>query len=188
MTTSWERLERNPPLRGLRTQTTDPVNHPLFQWGVLAFKVWPLNVHDFDLETDTDWAVKPIAGAANYREWVGENDESIFFRGRLFPYRIGGFSEIEIFDAHRRAGYAALLIQGTNPGRKLGWFVCEKLVRSHTFLGAEGIGQQIAFEANLVRVPTPAYQETFFQQMVRSGAVAADAASEQPPVPTQLGP
>lgn len=172
MATKWTDLSAGnyPALRGLRTQTTDPANSTLFTWGVLAFKVWPLNVHDLDIETDTDWATKAIAGAATYREWVGENDESIYFRGRLFPYRIGGYYEIEIFEAHRRAGYAALLLQGSNPSRKLGWFVCEKLIRSHTFLSAEGIGQQIAFEANMVRVPTPAYQEAMFRQTVQSGA------------------
>jgi phage protein U len=181
MATSWRNLEKNPVLRGLRTQTTDPTNSVLYMWGILEFKVWPLNVHDLDHETDTDWAKKDIAGAATYREWVGEGDESIYFRGRLFPYRIGGFSAIEIFESHRRAGYAALLLQGSNPGRKLGWFVCEKLIRSHTFLSAEGIGQQISFEANLVRVPTPAYQETIFRQMVQGGDTNADTAA--PPSP-----
>ena len=177
MTTSWRSLGSNPALNGLRAQTTDPHRSLLYQWGTaITFEVWPLNVYEFDHETDTDWAEKEIAGAAIWREWVGENNETIYFRGRLFPYRIGGFSEIEMFEAARRNGVAGLLMRGGNPSTKLGWFVCEKLVRSNTFLSGEGIGQQIAFEAQLTRVPTPAYQENMLQLNVAIGALNVGAA------------
>ena len=156
MTTSWRNL-RVAPDHGLAIQTTDPKNSTLYIWGPgVVFEVWPLNVHEFDHESDTDWAQKEIAGAAIYREWVGENDETLYFRGKLFPYRIGGYSSIEIFEANRRAGLAHLLMRGGNPAYKLGWFICEKLVRSNTFLSGEGLGQQIQFETQLTRVPTPA--------------------------------
>ena len=79
----------------------------LMQWGPsIQFLVQPLNFHEMDHETETDWAKKEIAGAAIYREWVGENDEVIHLRGKLFPYRVGGMSEIETFDSQRRAGLA----------------------------------------------------------------------------------
>ncbi len=176
MSTSWRTL-RNAPLNGLRVQTTDPGNSLLYQWGPLQFTVWPLNVHEFDHETDTDWAQKEIAGAAIYREWVGENDENIYFRGKLFPYRIGGMAEIEIFEANRRAGLAQLLLRGGNPGTKLGWFVCEKLVRSNTFLSGEGLGQQIAFEAQLARVPTPQDNEAVYRNGVKTGWIGTSIGS-----------
>lgn len=185
MATSWRAAANsNFALSGLRWQTTDPRNSVLYQWGPLQFMVRPMNVHEVDHETDTDWATKEIAGAAIYREWVGENDEVLYFRGRLFPYRIGGMSEIEIFEANRRAGIAQLLVRGGNPGDKLGWYVCEKLVRAHTFLSAEGVGQQIAFETQLARIPTPAYQETFYSQNVftggfNGGPVAGPAPGEE---------
>jgi phage protein U len=176
MTTSWRRIGASEglgmngaPARGLSLQTTDPIIPQLYKWGPLSFRTWPVNVYELDHDTDTDWAQKEIAGAAIYREWVGENDETIFFRGKLFPYRLGGFAEIEIFEANRRAGLAQMLLRGTNPSFNMGWFVCEKLVRSHTFLSAEGIGQQIAFEAQMARVPTPSYQETFLGDNQRVG-------------------
>ena len=126
----------------------------LMMWGPsITFQVWPLNYHEMDHETGTDWARKEIAGAAIYREWVGEQDETIGVRGRLFPYRIGGMSQIELFDSQRRAGMANLLMRGD--GRKLGWFVCEKLAENHTFISFEGVGQMIAFEAAMTRVPVP---------------------------------
>jgi phage protein U len=157
MTTNWRSVGTNPAGLGLRAQTTNPDSTSLlYQWGPrIQFTIWPLNIYEFDHESDTDWATKEIAGAAIYREWVGENDENIYFRGKLFPYRIGGMKDIEVFEANRRAGLAHLLTRGSNPSDKLGWWVCEKLIRSNTFLSGEGVGQQIAFEAQMVRVPTP---------------------------------
>ena len=155
MSTNWRNLT-DPALRGLNLQTSDPNNQGvLFLWGPrIEFRVWPMNIHEYDHESDTDWAQKEIAGAAIYREWVGENDEVLYLRGRLFPYRIGGVPQIEVL-GNRRAGLAQLLMRGANPTTKLGWFVCEKLVRANTFLSGEGLGQQINFEAQMARVPTP---------------------------------
>lgn len=126
----------------------------LMQWGDIQFMTQPLNYDEMDHDTNTDFAHKEIAGAAIYREWVGENDELIYLRGKLFPYRIGGMADMDKFDAYRRAGYANLLVRGD--GRKMGWFVCEKLTRNHAYISSEGIGQQISFEAVLARVPVPA--------------------------------
>lgn len=149
---------------------TNPANHQtvLFQWGVIRFEVYPLNIHEFDHDTETDWAHKEIAGAAIYREWVGENDERLFFRGHIFPYRIGGMDSLNAFEQQRRAGYSNLMVRGD--GRVLGWFVCEKLVRANTFLSAEGVGQQIAFEAAFARVPVP--EAEMYYRYVWSGVRA----------------
>lgn len=147
-----------------RMPTTGNTATGLMQWGTLPFQVWPLNYHEMDHETETDWAKKAIAGASIYREWVGENDEMIHLRGRLFPYRIGGMTAVESFDSQRRAGMANLLIRGD--GTWLGWFVVERLVRNHTFISFEGVGQQIFFEAIFARVPTPnpqTYMPTLWQ-------------------------
>ena len=170
MVTSWRALG-NASLNGLRMQTTDPTNSLLYQWGPLQFTVVIMNVHEFDHESDTDWAQKEIAGSSIYREWVGENDENIYLRGKLFPYRIGGMAQMEEFEASRRAGLAMLLLRGGNPGTKLGWFVCEKLVRANTFLSGEGLGQQIAFEAQMARVPTPQDNESIYGNMVATGLI-----------------
>ena len=118
---------------GLRVQTTDPRSTAslLYRWGPqIEFRTWPLNIFEMDHDSDTDFALKEIAGAAIYREWVGENDETIYFRGKLFPYRIGGMNEIEIFEANRRAGIAQLLIRGGNPSTKFGRHWSADRVRS----------------------------------------------------------
>jgi hypothetical protein len=68
----------------------------LFSWGNIQFELQPFNIHEYDHETASDWAQKQIAGAPVYREWVGENDEIISFRGRVFPYRIGGMGKLPV--------------------------------------------------------------------------------------------
>ena len=77
----------------------------------------------------------------------------IHIQGRLFPYRIGGMAMIDVFESQRRAGAANLLMRGD--GKNLGWYVCEKLVRTHHYISFEGVGQQIDFQAALARVPVP---------------------------------
>jgi phage protein U len=142
------------PRNGLYAGTNSAGNQTLMQWGILQFQVWPLNFHEMDHETSSDWAHKEIAGAPIYREWVGENDEIRHLRGKLFPYRIGGMTSIDMFEGLRRGGIAQMMVRGD--GMVLGWFVCEKLVRNHTFMSTEGVGKQISFEAVFARVPVPA--------------------------------
>ncbi len=137
----------------LYAPTTTEGNPTLMTWGAIQFQVHPLNFNEMDHETATSWAQKPIVGAAIYREWTGENDELRYVRGKLFPYRIGGMTEIEVLDMYRRGGIPNLLVGGD--GRALGWFVLEKLVRYHTWISAEGVGQRITFEAVFARVPVP---------------------------------
>lgn len=137
-------------------------NPSLFMWGLIQFEVIPLNIHEYEHDTETDWAHKEIAGAAIYREWVGENDERLAIRGKLFPYRIGGISEIEDLEAQRRGGIPNLMMRGD--GAYMGWYVCERLVRAHTYLSSEGIGQQIVFDAIFARVPVPAADEEWARQ------------------------
>ena len=61
-------------------------NWILFQWGPMQFEVYPLGISDYAHHTGADWAKKEIAGAAMYREWVGEQDEMITVKGRVFPH------------------------------------------------------------------------------------------------------
>ena len=61
-------------------------NWVLFQWGPIQFQVFPFNVDNYAHHTGADWAKKEIAGAAMYREWVGEADEQITLKGKVFPH------------------------------------------------------------------------------------------------------
>lgn len=122
-------------------------------WGMLQFEVYPLNFHELDHRTATDWARKEIAGAPIHREYVGEGDEELHLRGRVFPYRLGGLGELEIMEQMRRDGEAHLITR--SDGWRLGWYVMERLVRSHLFINPNAVGRQINFEAQFARVPVP---------------------------------
>jgi len=61
-------------------------NWVMFQWGPIQFQVFPFNVDNYSHHTGADWAKKEIAGAAMYREWVGEGDELITLKGKVFPH------------------------------------------------------------------------------------------------------
>lgn len=144
-------------------------NWVLFQWGPIQFQVHPFNVENYSHATGADWAKKEIAGAAMYREWVGENDEQITLKGKVFPHffaraakarnpnetkpNSGGLGQLDILDNMRRMGQAHVLIRGD--GWHFGWFVIDNLQRAHSLIAGDGIGQQIEFEASFQRVPVP---------------------------------
>lgn len=174
----------------------------LYTWGVLPFETYPLNINEAQHVTGTDWARKEIAGAAIYREWVGENDEELHLRGRVFPHYFahharrtvqnrtrfgdigaakpqqfggrlvsstdmpfvnptsGGLGHLDVMDNMRRLGQAHVLTRGD--GWHMGWYVVEKLVRSHTNIWLDGIGQQIEFEVTFQRVPVIDDAEAYF--------------------------
>lgn len=157
----------------------------LYSWGPLQFEVYPLSIGEIDHVTATDWARKEIAGAATYREWVGENEEEIHIRGKVFPHYFarasrqissltipqvnytgassGGLGHLDVMDNMRRLGQAHTLVRGD--GWHLGWFVIERLTRGHSYLGRDGIGQQIQFEATFQRVPVPNDPAAYYPQI-----------------------
>jgi phage protein U len=169
---SWQQTARVPVNQRGALPTTANYNTKLYQWGPLQFEVWPLNVHEFDHQTGTEWAHKLVVGAPVYREYTGEDDETINFRGRIFPYRIGGMSELELLNATRRAGIANLLIRGD--GVIMGWYVCEKLMRSNKELSAEGVGQVIEFEADFARIPSPEDGASYLSQLWGVGYISSE--------------
>jgi phage protein U len=61
-------------------------NWVIFQWGPVQFQVYPLGVNEMSHHTTADWSKKEIAGAAMYREWVGEGDETLTLKGKVFPH------------------------------------------------------------------------------------------------------
>lgn len=169
---SWHLTDKTPPSARQNLPTTDDRVASLYQWGPLQFQVWPLNVHEVDHETGSEWAHKLVVGAPIYREYTGEADDVIFFRGRIFPYRIGGMSSLELFEATRRSGMANLLVRGK--GEIMGWYVCEKLHRSHKELSSEGVGQMIEFEAHMARIPSPADGVSYLSQLWGIGYIAQE--------------
>jgi len=133
----------------------------LASWGPLQFEVYPLNYHEMDHMTQSDWAKKEIAGSPYYREWVGEGDEELYIRGRIFPYSLRGkgLHSLDVMEQMRRAQLIEYIMLGD--GRGLGWYLIEKLVRKHTNIVETGIGGKIEFETVFVRHPVPDARDHF---------------------------
>lgn len=126
------------------------------QWGLVRFETYPLNIHEYDHTTGATYAKKEIVESIPHREWTGHDDETLRLQGRVFPYRIGGFSALEAFDRYREMGSPLLLVRGNiSGGVAMGWYVCEQFVRRHTVLSIEGIGRAINFEATMARTDIP---------------------------------
>lgn len=131
-------------------------NVTLFQFGLVQFQVWPLNVSSYDHLTGADFAKKEVVDGPIRREHVGEKDEVIPMRGQVFPLAIGGFQNLEALETARREATAHILVRGGGSFlQNLGWFVIEDLRRGHEYLAANGVGRVISFEALFARVDTP---------------------------------
>lgn len=133
----------------------------LMQWANFQWQVWPVNIEEYDHTTASDWARKEVLGAGVYREWVGENDEELHLRGKLFPYYFAsmtrpndpGLATFQMLDNMRKAGHIDLLVRGD--GYQFGWFVIDRISRTNKALGPDGIGHQIDTEVIFVRMPKP---------------------------------
>jgi hypothetical protein len=85
--------------------------------------------------------------------------------------RLGGMSELELMEALRREHVSNKIIIGSgqvlgNGEGERGWYVLEQLSRTHRFLSAAGVGQEVAFEAAFVEVRQPSGAE-FIEDFMR---------------------
>lgn len=172
------------------------------QWSVFQFRVFPVNIDSTDHNTASDWARKEILGAAVFREWVGENDEEMHLRGKLFPYYYAaalrnerggvqiepGVATIQLLDNMRKAGHVDLLVRGD--GYQHGWFVIDRLSRASKSLGPDGIGREIDFEVVFTRIPRPSpqtYLSSLWPFLAPSTGAADNIAPELPGTSLQGG-
>lgn len=127
----------------------------LYQLGALVFEVAPFNVDSVEKTSSTDYAWKPIVGAPERPEWVGEGAETLTFHGRLFPEALGGLDEMKLLHRMRISGVAQHLMRGD--GEAMGWFLIEKVVERSTYLNGVGVPRMIEFDIEMRRTwrPTP---------------------------------
>jgi hypothetical protein len=71
---------------------------------------------------------------------------------------MNGLQSMEVL---RLAGVVNMMVRGD--GDILGWYALRKLHQAHHLLSAEGVGQQIDFEAQFMRMPVPEAAMNFNQ-------------------------
>lgn len=125
----------------------------LYLLGSLKIEVVPFNVHEADESGQTDYAIKPVAGAEPPLEYVGEGGNEMTLTGRLFPEALGGGDGLELLSQMRVSGRPQYLMRGD--GRPLGWQAILRVETSARFLNAQGVGKQIGISIGLRRARAP---------------------------------
>ncbi len=133
----------------------------LFQLGVITIaSPGPFNATDTAEEFGSDFAVKPVVGAQQPREFMGQADDHMTISGTLFPFFYGragqtsGLDEIEMLRAITGTGDPQPLVRGD--GTSLGSWLVEKVSVKGSRLSADGIGRVVAYDIQLVRSATDA--------------------------------
>lgn len=125
----------------------------LMKLGAIEFELFPLNTHEYSRSSMTDFARKPVVGARQPLEYVGQGEETMSITGRLFPHKLGGLAEFAVLRTMQEAGMAQFLMRGD--GRPLGWFVVESVEENSSEIHYDGVGQVIDFTIKLCRSPKP---------------------------------
>lgn len=125
----------------------------LMQMGSVSFEVYPFNTHEYAMSSQTDFVRKPVLGARQPLEYVGEGEQKLTIQGKLIPRHLGGLNTMAEVHAMRVAASGQLLVRGD--GKVLGWFVIETVEENSTMLGRDGVGQQIDFTITLARADKP---------------------------------
>jgi phage protein U len=131
----------------------------LYQWGQIQWDVMPFNVHKVEDMIEMDFARKEIMDTSVNRESTGPGEREMVMSGKIFPRKIGGLTEMALFEQVQLKQVAQQMIRGD--GRVLGWYVCTRLHKVGGFLLADGVPQQIEFEAQFFRADTPKGDEYF---------------------------
>lgn len=131
----------------------------LSQLGACQFSVAPFNYHETDNDVGASFAFHGVLGKMPDPEFVGEDTEKWSIRGRLFPEKFGGMSDMAMLRSMCRAGVPQFYMRGD--GVPLGWVVIELVTQRATYIGADGVGRVIEFEANLKSAGTPSADGIF---------------------------
>ena len=123
-----------------------------------------LNPQDVVEEFGGDFAVKPIVGAQQPREFVGPSDTRLVLSGTIFPFRYAaaggssGQTEIAQLKAYAAAGEPLPVTRGD--GFPMGYYIVEKVQLKHSKLAKTGLGRQQEFVLQLAQTPTGPSQAT----------------------------
>ena len=153
----------------------------LYQVGPLQFDIAPANLHEVNRWSATDYAKKPVVGRRQPHEYVGEGDDRLVLRGRLFPYKTGGLGCLEVANSIRASHAAQMVCRGD--GAVLGWFIITDVHSRDERLGPNGVGQIIEVQISLEKADPPSAENHFanvFSLSPGGDAMATNAGADAP--------
>lgn len=134
----------------------------LYMLGPLRIEVWPFNMDRVIEVGSADYAIKPVAGAEQPLEFVGEGANEISLDGMIWPSeRSGGqaLNSLEMLSQMRASGRPHYLMRGD--GKPLGWYAILTVATRSSHLDRDGVGKRINVAIDLRRAPRPSAQSFF---------------------------
>jgi len=125
----------------------------LYQIGTIEVDTRPFNADSMERQAGADFAVKPVIGGLQRREFMGEGDDKFTLSGQLLPFKTGGLTNVEALHGFRRSGTRLPLMRGD--GKSFGWVVIESIRESHSELQANGIGFVVKHTVEMTKVEPP---------------------------------
>lgn len=139
----------------------------LYMLGPLRIETWPFNVSEVGEFGSADFAVKPVVGAEQPLEFVGEGSNEVTLEGVIWPSERDGaeaLESLELLSQMRASGRPQYLMRGD--GRPLGWHAILGVAKKSDYLERDGIGRRVKVSIDLRRSPKPS-AELFFSLMAR---------------------
>lgn len=125
----------------------------LMMIGPVQFEVQPFNTHEYAHSHASDYVDKPVLGARQPLEFVGEGEETWAIKGRLFPKKLGGLNGLATLTAIRAAGQPTYMMRGD--GRPMGFVAVLSVSETSTYLDRDGVGQVIDFTVTVKQTGAP---------------------------------
>ena len=139
----------------------------LYTIGPLRIETWPFNVTDVGQYGSADYAVKPVVGAEQPLEFVGEGANEVSLEGVIWPSERDGaeaLNSLDILSQMRASGRPQYVMRGD--GRPLGWHAIIGVSVRSDYLDVDGVGKRVKVSIDLKRAPRPSAQ-TFFSLVSR---------------------
>lgn len=111
------------------------------------------NLTSHSREASSGFAKHEVMGSAPIYESVGDGESGFTLTGILHPEHFGGLASLTVLEAARVAQIPLPLMRGDFT--PLGWVLIDKINEDSDYLNAKGIGREIRFTVNLIRVGTP---------------------------------
>ncbi len=121
----------------------------LMALGLFVFEVPTVAYQAMSRSSQQRWASNNRVGRAPAYQYLGKGEESITFRGTLYPEFTGGMSNLDVLRQMADEGQAYTLMSGS--GDLIGHYFIQSIDDEQSYFLNDGIAQKIDFTITLNR-------------------------------------
>jgi len=111
------------------------------------------NLDGTEGETVSSFARHEVFGTSPVYEVTGDEESTMTLSGVIHPEHFGGLASLSAIEAARAAKVPLPLMRGDYV--PLGWFLIDRFSQQSDWLNHRGVGREIRFDVELIRVGTP---------------------------------